>query len=262
MGAKRLATAAVLLPLFVLYVMKLPPFYFVLLIALASALAQSEFYSMYRLKGPLKYTGLALGALIIAGIHLSGGIIGVLALSFIVITAVRLFIEKEPSSSLKDTATVVFGLVYIPVLLGYQINLRSGGPEWIILLYGTVWCSDAFAYYIGKAVGKRKLYESVSPKKTVAGGVGSVLGGVSGALVLRAVLVTSLPLPVAALSGAVIGIVTVIGDLVESMLKRDAGVKDSSTILPGHGGILDKIDGAVFAGPTLLWLLTAVGALG
>jgi phosphatidate cytidylyltransferase len=84
----------------------------------------------------------------------------------------------------------------------------------------------------------------------------------AGALILRAFLMPSLALPITLAAGAITGVVTVIGDLVESMLKRDAGVKDSGTIIPGHGGVLDKLDGALFVGPALFWFFTATGAFG
>jgi phosphatidate cytidylyltransferase len=262
MGAKRLVAAAVFLPLFILYVMKLPPFYFLLLAVLAAAIAQSELYAMYKLRGILKHAGVALGTLMIAVVFLKWNILAALALSFMAITAIRLFGGNAPSSALRDSATALFGILYIPVLLGYQLNLRAEGPEWIVLLYGTVWISDAAAYYTGKSIGKRKLFESISPNKTVAGGVGSLAGGMAGALIMRAILMPSLALPITLAAGAITGVVTVIGDLVESMLKRDAGVKDSSTIIPGHGGVLDKLDGALFVGPALFWFFTATGAFG
>jgi phosphatidate cytidylyltransferase len=115
------------------------------------------------------------------------------------------------------------------------------------------------AYYIGKGIGKRKLYREVSPNKTVAGAAGSLIGGITGALILRALIVPQITASAALFIGATIGIISVIGDLIESMFKRDAGVKDSGIIIPGHGGILDKIDGSLFAGPVLYWVLTALG---
>jgi phosphatidate cytidylyltransferase len=95
----------------------------------------------------------------------------------------------------------------------------------------------------------------VSPHKTVAGAAGSVIGGVLAVFILKAVLLPLLTVSSALIIGVIIGIISIIGDLVESMFKRDAGVKDSSTLIPGHGGILDKIDGALFAGPVLYWML-------
>jgi phosphatidate cytidylyltransferase len=114
------------------------------------------------------------------------------------------------------------------------------------------------AYYIGKGFGKRKLYVEMSPNKTVAGATGSVIGGATGALLLQTVIVPQLTAPSAVFAGIMIGIVTIVGDLVESMFKRDAGVKDSGGIIPGHGGVLDKVDGALFAGPVLYWILTGI----
>jgi phosphatidate cytidylyltransferase len=108
---------------------------------------------------------------------------------------------------------------------------------------------------VGKGLGKRKLYREVSPNKTMAGAGGSLIGGMAGALILGTLLVPQLGIVPALFIGLTVGVISVIGDLVESMFKRDAGVKDSGTLIPGHGGILDKIDGSLFTGPILYWLL-------
>jgi phosphatidate cytidylyltransferase len=261
---KRLATAAVLLPLLVLYIMKLPPVYFALLVALASAAAQSELYGMYGVGRPLKYLGMALGALLVACLYMDADVAGALALSVMLVSAVRLFAKRDPSGSLREAGAAVFGLLYIPLLFGFQLGLRAEAPGWVIFLYGSVWAADSLAYAFGNVIGGRKLYASISPKKTVSGAVGSVLGGSAGALVIWGLSLPFGPMPLvpewAAGAGAVVGAVTVVGDLVESMLKRDAGVKDSGSIFPGHGGLLDKIDGALFAGPVLYALMRATGA--
>ena len=240
--------------------MKLPPPYFAALLALAAAVALLEFYTMYRVDRTLKYAGVALGALIIGARH-AGMFTDALLLSIILIAAIRLFMRPEPKSSLSDMAPVVFGLLYLPGLLSVQIPLREAAPEFVLFLYATVWSSDAAAYYVGGAIGRRKLYESMSPKKTWAGAVGSLCGGTAAAVIMKYALIKSLPLEVALTAGLVTGAVAVIGDLVESMLKRDAGVKDSGVLVPGHGGLLDKIDGSVFAGPVLLWMLSAFDVL-
>lgn len=262
MHLKRLITAALVLPLMYLYIMKLPPPYYALLMALAAALAQWEFYSMYGVRGLLKPAGIVLGVLVIARIQASGYMPDIVVLSFLAIAVLRLFLKRSPSSSLLEMAPVLVGLLYIPALLGYQLDLRKAGPEWIIFLYGSIWCSDSLAYYTGKGMGKRKLYTEVSPNKTVEGAVGSVVGGVLSALLIRALLIPSVSPGIAALVGTAMGLTAVVGDLVESMFKRDAGAKDSGGLIPGHGGILDKIDGAVFGGPVLYWMLTALGIIG
>jgi phosphatidate cytidylyltransferase len=141
------------------------------------------------------------------------------------------------------------------------LSLRRAGAEWIIFLYGTIWISDSFAFYIGKSVGRKKLYSEVSPKKTVEGAIGSLLGGVISAVAIRALFIESMAPGAAALVGLALGAVAVVGDLVESMFKRDAGVKDSSSLIPGHGGLLDKIDGPLFGGPALFWILQALGII-
>ena len=213
----------------------------------------------------MKYTGLVFGAVTI--LAFSPQFIfqpfDLVAVLFIVIACMRLFLKRSPESSLLDTATAVTAIIYIPWLLGYQIYLRNQGYEWIIFLYGCVWASDSLAYYMGKGIGGRKLYEEISPNKTVAGAVGSIAGGALGAVILKTVFICSIALPLftAVGLGIIIGAVTIIGDLVESMFKREAGVKDSSNIFPGHGGILDKLDGVLFAGPVLYWAARVFGLI-
>lgn len=259
MHRKRIITAAIALPLGIAYVMLLPPVFFTALLCVGAALGVHEFYAMYGVKGPLKTVGILLAAVIPASAHLTGGVLDYLVASFMVLAAMRLFMKKDPSSALKEAAPVIVGLVYIPALLGFQTGLRAMGPGWIIFLYATIWGADSAAYYIGKGFGKRKLYESMSPNKTVEGAVASVVGGALSALALKALLSIPIPVGQVVVIGLVTGAVTIVGDLVESMFKRDAGVKDSGTLIPGHGGILDKIDGVLFAGPALRWMLAALG---
>lgn len=254
MDVKRHITALLLIPLFVIGVMLLPPVFFTALVCAASALALREFYRMYGVTRPLAYGGVVLGALVPLAFHL-GAVRDALFASLIALAVLRLFSRSEPASALSDSAPAFFGLLYIPGLLGYQVLLRKEAPELILFLYGAVWGADAAAYYVGTAFGRRKLYESMSPNKTVAGAAGALLGGMAGALLVRTLLMPNMPLPFAAATGVVLGAAGMVGDLVESMFKRDAGVKDSGSLLPGHGGLLDKIDGLVFAAPVLWWML-------
>ncbi|TAN45113.1 MAG: hypothetical protein EPN22_03720 [Nitrospirae bacterium] len=263
MHLKRLAVAAVALPLLYLYITKLSPVFFLLLLALVSALGQAEFYSMYKTKKELAFWGIVSGLLLMSSLYLSRysaldmsghSVNGIFfMLSFVLMASARLFLISDPSASLSDLAPAITGFLYVPNLMSAQWYLRLQGAEWIIFLYGCVWASDSLAYYAGTGIGKRKLYPSVSPNKTVEGAVGSVAGGIVAALVLGGVL-TKCPYTSLAAMGAVIGLITIAGDLVESMFKRDAGVKDSGSIVPGHGGILDKLDGSLYAGPALYWM--------
>ncbi len=149
----------------------------------------------------------------------------------------------------------------MPGLLTFLISLVKVGPEWIILLSASVWVSDSVAYYIGKGIGRRKLYIEISPNKTIAGGIGSVIGGIIGAVIIGATTLKQIPMHQIIVIGSAIGISTLVGDLVESMFKRDAGVKDSSNLIPGHGGVLDKLDGFTFSGPVLYWLCVSFGLI-
>lgn len=259
MHLKRLAVAAVLLPLLYLYIMYLPSVYFIFFLIFMSIIAMSEFYSMYHVAGILRYAGLFFGISILSTSYISKDLLlNIIILSVIGIIGIRLIINRNPKSSLSDISVPVFGLLYIPGLLTFQAHIREIGPEWVILLYATVWGADTMAYYIGTLIGKRKLYVEVSPNKTLAGAVGSPIGSTIAAVIVKATLIPSLTVPSILLIGIMIGVISVLGDLVESMFKRDAGVKDSGTIIPGHGGILDKIDGVLFAGPILFWILTVL----
>jgi phosphatidate cytidylyltransferase len=162
-------------------------------------------------------------------------------------------VKRDPSGAVREASAAVFGLFYVPALLSFQVDIVRAGAPLLVMLYAAVWSSDSLALYIGKGMGKRKLYAEISPNKTVAGAVGSFLGGIIGALLIKYTLLDFMPLQKAALLGLVVGVFSIVGDLVESMFKRDAGVKDSSALIPGHGGVLDKIDSVTFAGPAFYW---------
>jgi phosphatidate cytidylyltransferase len=260
MHFKRLIVAAVLLPALYFYIMYLPQVYFFFLLISVSLVAMSEFYHMYRVTGIFRYACLLFGISILGVSYMyHDHLMDIAAISVMILMVMRLLLKRDPVTSLADIAPLIVGLLYVPFLFSFQAELRKIGPEWIIFLYASVWASDSMAYYIGKGIGKRKLYMEVSPNKTVAGAAGSLIGGITGSLILKALIVPQITATAALFIGATIGIISVIGDLIESMFKRDAGVKDSGVIIPGHGGILDKIDGSLFTGPVLYWVLTVSG---
>ncbi len=161
---------------------------------------------------------------------------------------------------------------YVPVLLGYILRLRaldapavqlgaagrtfSAGLCWLVVLMLTVWGMDTAAYAVGKAIGRRKLCPSISPGKTVEGAVAALVA--PAALVSVAGRWLGLPIHHGLILGIAIGVLGQAGDLFESMLKRRAGVKDSGTLLPGHGGILDRFDSLLFAAPLAYFYLSFV----
>ncbi len=265
MHLNRVTVAVIALPLFYFYIAKLSPLYFLILLVLASVIAQAEFYSMYKTDRLLSLSGMFGGILTLCSPSISMRFSGVessqlslqtcaFILTFMLIALVRLFTKKDPRATLKDIAPAVVGIFYIPNLLIAQWYLRLKGYEWILFLYGCVYAADSMAYYVGKGIGERKLYSAVSPNKTIAGAAGSVAGGIIASLILGTLLLDHRGMFDLLAIGGVIGAVTIAGDLVESMFKRDANIKDSGSIIPGHGGLLDKIDGALFAGPVLYWI--------
>ena len=152
--------------------------------------------------------------------------------------------------AVQETATGLVAPVYVGVPLGMLVAVHAlHGWRATLLLVGTVVVSDSAQYYSGRAFGRRPLAPAISPKKTIEGAVGGIIcGTVFMALLGPFAMPGTAPLPLAAL-GLIVVVLGICGDLFESRLKRAAGVKDSSTLIPGHGGILDRIDALLFATP-------------
>lgn len=249
----RLITAAIALPALIWLVLKAPAVYFLVMLCALVAGCLVELYSMYKVEKPLLAGGVLMGIICLVSFG-EGHFVDVLMASFLILSALRLFYKPRPEGAMIELAPVVFGLIYISLMLSSQLVLYKAKPGYVLYLIGTVWIADAAAYFAGTHMGKHKLYPSMSPNKTWEGVGGSVLGGVLGALLMSYLFKLSLKPEVIIISGLAIGAITVVGDLVESMLKRDAGVKDSGALIPGHGGLLDKLDGSIFAGPVLVWI--------
>ncbi len=169
---------------------------------------------------------------------------------------------------LPDTAQGLFGLIYIayPLTLIPLMWKGEDGPALLLFLMVCVWSGDIAALYIGRAFGKRKLAPRLSPGKTVEGAIASVVGSVLAALAVVLVsdaltarnnllLHIAQPLWQSMLLAVILNVAAQAGDLLESAIKRGAGVKDSGTMLPGHGGILDRIDALLLAAPVLWYIL-------
>lgn len=152
------------------------------------------------------------------------------------------------------------GLLYVPLLMSVLPLLKRAGMEhWITVSLCIAFFSDTVAYFFGRAFGKHKLYEAVSPKKTWQGAFGGVLGSLLATVGVGAMwLVPDLPVVHAVVLGVLANVCGQAGDLVESMLKRTYGVKDSSNLLPGHGGMLDRVDAMVYVAPVVYYYVTLV----
>jgi phosphatidate cytidylyltransferase len=145
----------------------------------------------------------------------------------------------------------ILGLLYCGLFpgLGLRILRFESGPTWFLGLLAIVFSGDTFAYLSGRAFGSRKLLEPVSPKKTVEGSLGGLVGSAIAGAALGAFFLPEIPLVSIILVALVTGAFAQVGDLFESLIKRVADVKDSGSIMPGHGGVLDRLDGVFFAAP-------------
>ena len=179
----------------------------------------------------------------------------VLTVLSLLFALVFLFKPQEISSVGAEFGLTVAGFLYVPLLLAHLLMLRSfpHGVGWVFLLLFIVMSSDSVAYYVGTAFGKHKLYPSVSPKKSVEGATGGLIGAILGAFIARASVFQDLGVIDCVVTALSAGILAQLGDLFESLLKRSFGVKDSGAMIPGHGGILDRLDSILFAAPPLFY---------
>lgn len=152
--------------------------------------------------------------------------------------------------------TTLFGVLYLTLTLVPALRIRfefgtPAGLEWTLVLLAVVWMGDTAAMLGGKALGKTRFAPLISPKKTNEGAVAGLLGGLAAAFILQCFLFTDLPLRHVIAASLLIGVFAQLGDLAESLLKRAADTKDSSQLIPGHGGVLDRADSLLFAFPVL-----------
>jgi len=165
--------------------------------------------------------------------------------------------EREMKEAAFDVASRSFGILYIAVPFSF-FALISGlpdGPWWIIFLFAVIWSNDTLAYVTGRKFGKRRLCPSISPGKSVEGAVGGLIGGFIAALLVNHFALLGMGFLSVLVLSMLLGVVGIAGDLAESVLKRGAGVKDSGSIVPGHGGVLDRTDSLIFTIPVLYYFL-------
>ncbi len=256
---KRILSAVVFLPVFY-YLVRLPPVFFGVLMAASCVLALIEFYKIAAGRG-IRCHHAAGVLLALAALYsffdprlpfAAPAVAGLAAIPVLSLLGRRPFEE-----SLASDAVTVFGALFLGTLLGYQVALRGLGDEiggdLVFLLYLVGWGGDAAAYYVGSRLGRHALTPRVSPKKTVEGAAAGIVAGVLAAFLARAWFFPQLRPSDCLLAGTLLGVAGIFGDLVESMWKRGSGIKDSASIVPGHGGILDRCDSLLFGGPILYY---------
>jgi phosphatidate cytidylyltransferase len=259
----RVLSGAVLIAIAVAVVWLAPPAIFFVVAEVLLLLAFAEYAALARACGLPIPTIVAGAATVFASIGVTStrwigdtvsgtavALDAVLMTAFVVQASISMIGWRGGRDALARTAAAVLPPLYIGLPIGAMIAVRAlNGREALFLLMLTVMVSDTAQYYTGRAFGKRPLAPAISPKKTVEGAIG---GFVCGAAVLTAVggwWLANVPIVLRAVLGAAICALGIAGDLFESMLKRSAGVKDSSALIPGHGGVLDRIDALLFAAP-------------
>jgi phosphatidate cytidylyltransferase len=286
---KRIATAVVLIPIVLLLVLKAPLFVLTIVAAAVALLAIAEFLRLvvhYAVEPLTIFTYIFVALFFIFVIFASsnrtplvettsllyGIAVAVAIAPFAFLTAAMARTDLKSGYPAAAASTFAFGYVAIPMALLIAIRQQPGGAIWTIFTLLAVWAGDIFAYFVGKSLGKHLMSPQISPKKTWEGAIASIVAsmvigtlwiehapGISSTL-LRVGLIERRDgmfgleqpqlWPVLILS-ATVNIASQLGDLVESLIKRGAGVKDSGAILPGHGGMLDRIDAMLFAVPVV-----------
>jgi phosphatidate cytidylyltransferase len=247
---KRLATALVLIP-FILYVVLLGPFWLLFgVTALVALICYSEYAGMAAGYGIAKPgpVGYAAGLLVLA-IRPEDGYLLFTLLALIAMSLVLRL--QDLRQALPQTAFLLFGIVYIFGAWKFAILLRAVSPHWLAYALVLNWVSDACGYYVGKALGRHPMAPRISPKKTWEGAAASLAGSVIFGILYLTRALPAVPVREAAWLSVLVNVVGQAGDLAESALKRGAGVKDSSSLLPGHGGLLDRVDSTLFALPVV-----------
>jgi phosphatidate cytidylyltransferase len=249
----RILSALVLLPIVIGTVWFLPPIATLALAEIAAALAFVEYAGIARALGA-HVPRVVSGAAVLAACAAVGGS-GlwpdvVLMTAVIAVGAMAVASGQPGAAILRDATASLFPSLYIGLPLGAAAAVRAlAGREAVLLLMVTIVVSDSAQYYCGRAFGRRPLSPTISPKKTVEGAIGGVIFGMLALTAGGVWILPPTPLVVLALVGATIVALGIVGDLFESLLKRSAGLKDSSSLIPGHGGVLDRIDSWLFAAP-------------
>jgi phosphatidate cytidylyltransferase len=296
---KRVLTAVILIPLVLLAVFKAPLWLFALLVAAVAVLAVHEYLNIVTAYGcqPVKWALYVMAVIVVAGVYISGdpellahfrwGMwifkCWTLLLLLPLIFGIPIVFRQDMRMALPGAAASAFGVIYLAVPLALLVSLRGDILQNVLVVFilFSVWAGDTAAYYVGKKFGRRKLAPAVSPNKTWEGAIASVVASVAvAALVIRYQPQLSdlfsgpragywLSLHTHAAPGMAwshiftLGILTNVaaqfGDLFESALKRGAQVKDSGGLLPGHGGVLDRIDALFFAIPVVWYYANLTG---
>jgi phosphatidate cytidylyltransferase len=267
---KRVLSTLILLPVFLAIVLVGPIWLFAATIVLLGAAAQWEFTGMFERAGirTCRVAGLAGGVAVTASFAVSGfdGARVVAALTAALLTLFTMALWRRGGARIawEPFAIAALGIAYVNWLLGYGLWLRElpAGREWVLLLVWVTWLGETAAYLVGSSLGRHPLAPVISPRKTIEGSVAQFAMSLLAAAAAQAWFFGALPLGHALVIGAALGVVGQVGDLVESALKRSVGTKDTGHLIPGHGGLLDRIDSLLFNTPVLFYYVSHGRILG
>ncbi|MDB4965959.1 MAG: phosphatidate cytidylyltransferase [Myxococcales bacterium] len=259
--AARLLTAAVLVPVLIAAIHWSNPIAVWGIVFLATFLGLREYYNMTLAKEPVaeRGFGVVLGMGFAAAVYWYDGDAKVILAALVGVTFAAflfyLFRYRNMDTVAVRVAQMITGVLYVALLLTFVALLKKRGQDgaaWVYITLTCTWFSDTTAYFAGRFIGPawpKKLYESVSPKKTVIGGLGGMVGSFGALALAKLWYLPSLTWIDCVLVAVPANVLCQMGDLCESMLKRSVGVKDSGALLPGHGGMLDRIDALLFCAP-------------
>ena len=261
MHSRRVYTALAFLPVFFVLVQYLHPIAFLAFVLLGMLIAQYE-YSRLHVHRAWYFPSAVVGSLASVGLGISSYYgyqlampVGLLSIVGIVGLGYWITHNVSRAGRFTDPIIILFGTAYIGWMLSHLILLRGleDGSALIFFVFLVTWASDTVAYYVGSTFGRHKLAPRVSPGKTIEGAIGGLVGSVVMAVIAKFGFVPWLDLLDCLTLGLLLGSLGQGGDLFESRLKRHAGVKDSGTILPGHGGLLDRLDSLIFTSPVFYY---------
>jgi phosphatidate cytidylyltransferase len=238
-----------------------PPAVLMVMVLMATFLGLREFYNLAlpRAVGIERWTGIGLGLLVSILTSLGNARTASPTVVFLLLVLSLLFMATSRSlpASVPNLGITLFGVLYVSFLLAHVslIRLMTNGRVWVLFLIATVWAADVFAYFTGSLLGRHKLFPKISPKKTYEGLAGAIGGSILVALAFSLLFLPQLEAGTCIALAVVLALLGQLGDFTESMIKRSAQVKDSGDLIPGHGGMLDRLDSFLFAAPALHYSL-------
>jgi phosphatidate cytidylyltransferase len=265
MHLKRWLSGLILAPSLILFILYAPSWLFLLFILSMILLGLKEFYalSLPGIPHGERAVGMLLGMLLPFSLYLRDPRWFIAGLAFVLFFLLiwALFQPEEFPVRIDKVAKHLLGILYLPFPLAHFILMRKleEGRMWVLFTLVVVYLGDTMAFYVGRSWGKKKLAPKISPSKTMEGGLGAIGGSIAGALFFKFFFFPQLCTSHALALAAGIGVIGQLGDLFESLLKRSAQVKDSGTLIPGHGGLLDRIDSVLFASPLVYYYSWVAG---